>query len=252
MNDYENSNQYNNYTESDISDEVYTEKRNKKFSVGSQLLIVIQLAVCILILICAFVVKSVGGSFYATVGTWFYDNYNNSVFTDTQDNIFSFIDQTKTTENKDIIPNTNNNTDTDIISKIKSEIKKPLSKGTVTSAFGNRSDNSTSSNTKFHKGIDIGADKGSVISAMLDGTVAVAENDEKYGKYIVLTHSDNVKTLYAHCSELCVKTGGKISAGQKIALVGSTGDADGNHLHLEIIVDGENINPQDILGKEYI
>ena len=232
--------------------EFYNEKRNKKdkkISVGSQLLIIIQIVICTLLLIGAFVIKTIGGSLYAQVGTWFYDNYNNSVFTDTKDNILSFVDKTKTTENKDIISKSDNSTEnSDIINKIKTNMKKPLEKGTITSAFGNRQENS---NTKFHNGIDISAEKGSVISAMLDGTVIISEKDDSYGNYIVLEHSDNVKTLYAHCSELCVKQGEKVTSGQKIALVGLSGNSDGNHLHLEIIIDGENINPQEILGKEY-
>lgn len=243
MNDYEF------YDDDKNNDEYIQSKKDKKVKIGSQLLIIIQLIICTLLLISAFVIKTIGGSLYAQVGTWFYDNYNNSVFTDTKNNILSFADKTKTTENKDVIPQTDNSTEnSDVIEKIKADIKKPLANGTVTSAFGRREENS---NTEFHKGIDIGADKGSVISAMLDGTAIIAEKDDSYGNYIVLEHSDNVKTLYAHCSELCVKQGEKVTAGQKIALVGSSGDSDGNHLHLEVIIDGENINPQEILGKEY-
>lgn len=243
MNDYEF------YDDDKNNDEYIQSKKDKKVKIGSQLLIIIQLIICTLLLISAFVIKTIGGSLYAQVGTWFYDNYNNSVFTDTKNNILSFADKTKTTENKDVIPQNDNSTEnSDVIEKIKADIKKPLANGTVTSAFGRREENS---NTEFHKGIDIGADKGSVISAMLDGTAIIAEKDDSYGNYIVLEHSDNVKTLYAHCSELCVKQGEKVTAGQKIALVGSSGDSDGNHLHLEVIIDGENINPQEILGKEY-
>lgn len=243
MNDYEF------YDDDKNNDKYIPKNKDKKVKVGSQLLIIIQLIICTLLLISAFVIKTIGGSLYAQVGTWFYDNYNNSVFTDTKNNVFSFTDKTKTTENKDVIPQTDNSTEnSDVIDNIKSNMKKPLAKGTLTSSFGKRSE---SSDTKFHKGIDISADKGSVISAMLDGTVIIAEKDDSYGNYIVLEHSDNVKTLYAHCSELCVKQGEKVTAGQKIALVGSSGDSDGNHLHLEVIIDGENINPQEILGKEY-
>ena len=250
MNDYE---KYDEFFDTDNSNNEYnSRKKDKKTSAGSQLLVIIQLIICTLLLISAFVIKTIGGSIYAQVGTWFYDNYNNSVFTDTKDNILSFTDKTKTTENKDIIPQTDNSTEnSDVINQLKANMQNPLVKGTVTSAFGNRAVNSDSSNTEFHKGIDISAEKGSVISAMLDGMAIIADKNDSYGNYIVLEHSDNVKTLYAHCSELCIKQGEKVKTGQKIAFVGSSGDADGNHLHLEIMIDGENINPQEILGKEY-
>ncbi len=239
-------NEFNEYDEQqDITNQP---KQTKKHSFGSQTLIIIQLILCGLIIISAFMVKLIGGSVYAIVGTWFYDNYNNSVFTDTQDNIFSFIDGTKTSEKNEINLNNNSKTNTDIINKIKADIKKPLQSGSITSGFGNRSDGDTN---EFHKGIDIVSEKGAQICAILEGTVTVSKEDDSYGKYIVLTHSNGIQTLYAHCSELCVKEGEKINAGQKIALVGSTGDSSGNHLHLEIIINGENADPAEILGKEY-
>lgn len=248
LNEFDRYDETDNY-EQETNIEQTKKKHNKKFSVGSQMLVVIQLILCGLVLICAVAIKSIGGSLYATISTWFYDNYNNSVFTDTKDNILSFVDNTKTTEKNSAVPNTDNSSEnTDITEKIKSDMKLPLQSGTITSGFGNRDDESGS---EFHKGIDIAAEKDSEIYSMLDGTVTIAEEDSSYGNYIVITHSDNVKTLYAHCSELCVKQGDTVTAGQKIALVGSTGDADGVHLHLEIIIDNENTNPQDILGKEY-
>lgn len=246
MNEFERYDENENYEQESDNEPI---KQKKKISGSSQILIIIQLILCILVLVCAIVIKSIGGSLYATVATWFYDNYNNSIFTDTKDNILSFIDKTKTTEKDNNIPDTDNSSENiDTINKIKANIKKPLQSGTITSEFGNRDDESGS---EFHKGVDIATEKGAEISAMLDGTITIAEKNDSYGNYIVITHSDNVKTLYAHCSELCVKQGDTVTAGQKIALAGSTGDADGVHLHLEIIVDDENINPQDVLGKEY-
>ncbi|MDD6489040.1 MAG: hypothetical protein PUG48_04405 [Clostridia bacterium] len=122
MNDYEK------YGTSEFDDDYKNKnehrkpKKDKKITVSSQLLIIIQLIICTLLLISAFVIRTIGGSLYAQVGTWFYDNYNNSVFTDTKNNVLSFIDSTKTTENKDVIPQTENSTEnSDVKDKITQE-----------------------------------------------------------------------------------------------------------------------------------
>ena len=73
--------------------------QNKKTSfIRSQLLIIIQLAVSIIIIISAFVVKAIGGNIHSIVGTWFFENYSNSVFTDTANSTLQFSDSTSLTE----------------------------------------------------------------------------------------------------------------------------------------------------------
>jgi len=71
--------------------------KNQHF-IRSQLLIVIQLAICFIVIISAFVIKALGGDIHAAVGTWFFDNYTNSVFTNTADSPLSFTDNTSLTE----------------------------------------------------------------------------------------------------------------------------------------------------------
>lgn len=222
-------------------------KNPKKPDIKSQLLIIIQTSLCLVVIIAAVVLKSIGGQFYANAASWYFDTINNSVFTEGIAIFNPPADKSEIKETSNISPTTDNTADLD--GEIMQNAAMPLKKGTITSPYGERTLNGK---TQYHKGTDIGADKGSEIFAMLDGTVSIAEKDESYGNYIVLTHQKGIKTLYAHCDKLCVKKGEKVKKGQKIALVGSTGDSDGNHLHLEIIADGKNIDPTSVIGKEFL
>lgn len=114
--------------------------------------------------------------------------------------------------------------------------------GTVTSRFGARWGRS-------HKGIDIGAPKGTPIKAAAAGTVVTASYGYNggYGNYIVISHGNGVQTAYGHCNSLSVSVGQKVSQGQLIGTVGNTGNSTGNHLHLEIRVNGVAQNPQNYL-----
>jgi murein DD-endopeptidase MepM/ murein hydrolase activator NlpD len=120
-------------------------------------------------------------------------------------------------------------------------------KGTVTSLFGNRQVSVGSSN---HKGLDIAAETGSVISAARDGQVVYAQyNSGGYGYLVILQHSDGVSTYYAHCSSLLVSQGEYVTRGQSIALVGSTGISTGSHCHFEIRLDDESVDPLPLLPE---
>lgn len=111
----------------------------------------------------------------------------------------------------------------------------------VTSPFGWRCDPYTGA-WKFHSGVDLGYDYGTSIPALFDGVVVNSGNfDDGYGNQIFLYHPQlDCYTRYAHCSTLYVSAGEQVSAGQIIALVGSTGRSTGPHLHLEYIARDEN------------
>ena len=94
-----------------------------------------------------------------------------------------------------------------------------------------------------HTGIDISADAGSPIYATGDGVVESASWDGGYGNSVVLDHGFGFKSRYAHCKDFLVKPGQKVIRGQKIATVGMTGDAKGNHVHYEVLVKGQFDNP---------
>ena len=124
------------------------------------------------------------------------------------------------------------------------KFEEPLS-GRVTSEFGERETTSHFMSAD-HKGIDIAANKGTKIKSAIEGEVKVAEENSEYGKFVKIVNED-VMTVYAHCSALKVKVGDKVKIGQTIALVGSTGNSTGPHLHFEVRLEGRFINPRYIL-----
>ena len=113
--------------------------------------------------------------------------------------------------------------------------------GTITSQFGHRVDPITCE-VSSHTGTDIACAEGTPILAAADGVVTVANGLDSwggsYGYYILIDHGGGLETLYAHCSSICVTIGQQVQAGQVIGCVGHTGRVTGNHLHLEVRVDG--------------
>ena len=94
-----------------------------------------------------------------------------------------------------------------------------------------------------HTGTDIAAPYGTAIGAVYDGVVKEVGKNKTYGNYVIVDHGEGVETMYGHCSKLLVKKGAKVAGGTTIAKVGSTGLSTGNHLHLEVRVDGERVDP---------
>lgn len=116
---------------------------------------------------------------------------------------------------------------------------RPVS-GIITSRFGAGSSIRRSS----HTGLDIATSTGTPIVAAASGTVTFSGWKGSYGNMIVITHSNGIQTYYGHCQKLYVSAGAKVSQGQTIAAVGSTGNSTGPHLHLEVRVNGVAYNPQ--------
>ena len=114
--------------------------------------------------------------------------------------------------------------------------------GLVTSRFGWRS-HPVSGQDDFHTGVDIPAAQGTPIPAALPGVVEQTGYSESYGNFVVLRHSDNLRTTYNHCSEILAKEGEQLARGDRIALVGSTGISTGPHLHFEVEVKGLKADP---------
>lgn len=96
-----------------------------------------------------------------------------------------------------------------------------------------------------HRGLDIAAPKGTPIYAAASGTVISYRNQSSgYGRHIVIDHGNGVQTLYAHTSAVYVSVGQKVTKGQKVAAVGRTGWATGNHLHFGVMINGVYKNPE--------
>ena len=115
----------------------------------------------------------------------------------------------------------------------------PIS-GTITSRYGV----SSRIRKSTHTGLDIAASSGTPIKVMAEGTVSCASYQGSYGKLIKINHGNGVETWYGHTSKMYVKVGQKVNAGDVIASVGSTGNSTGPHLHLEIRLNGNHVNPQ--------
>jgi len=99
----------------------------------------------------------------------------------------------------------------------------------------------------FHEGLDFSAAAGTPIHAAADGIVSFAEQTPDYGKIVKINHGSGLETRYAHASLLVVKAGERVKKGQKIAEVGSTGRSTGPHLHYEIRLAGNALDPRKYL-----
>jgi len=122
---------------------------------------------------------------------------------------------------------------------------KPIS-GTITSRYGE----SSSLRKSTHTGLDIAATTGTPIKVVADGIVTNASYSGSYGNLVKISHGDGVETWYAHTSKMYVTVGQKVSAGDTIAAVGSTGNSTGAHLHFEIRINGNHVNPQKYLYNQ--
>ena len=111
----------------------------------------------------------------------------------------------------------------------------PVNKWFIVSGWFGYEPDPIGSGIRFHKAVDLAANRGTDIFAAAAGKVITAKYSSSYGNHVVILHSNGYSTLYAHASKLLVKEGDKVSQGQVIALVGTTGYSTGNHLHFEII-----------------
>jgi murein DD-endopeptidase MepM/ murein hydrolase activator NlpD len=122
-------------------------------------------------------------------------------------------------------------------------------RGPVNSDFGQRR-SPWAPNSEFHSGIDIGAAIGTPVRAPAPGTVVFAGQHPEYGVTLIIDHGNDTKSLYGHLSRINVALDQVVQRGDTVALTGNTGRSSGPHLHYEIQVKGQPVNPHSYIWEE--
>jgi murein DD-endopeptidase MepM/ murein hydrolase activator NlpD len=117
-------------------------------------------------------------------------------------------------------------------------------KGNLESGFGGRSNPFGGSSYEYHEGQDIDAEMGQPVSAAASGKVLIAGWQNGYGQVVYVDHGSGLTTRYGHLSHIDVQVGQTIARGEQIGLVGSTGRSTGPHLHYEVRINNEPVNPR--------
>ena len=120
----------------------------------------------------------------------------------------------------------------------------PVKYGKITSKFGNRN-HPVLKSVKFHRGVDIAVSVGTPVYSGIKGKVTFAGRKGNYGNLVEIEGNNGIKVRYAHLNSVDVVTGQKVSDGEKVAETGNTGMSTGPHLHYEIIIDENPVNPLD-------
>jgi murein DD-endopeptidase MepM/ murein hydrolase activator NlpD len=118
----------------------------------------------------------------------------------------------------------------------------PLQNAAMTSGYGSRI-HPVLGGRRGHRGIDLGAPTGTPIRATADGTISRADWFSSYGLYVSIEHGGQIETRYGHMSRLNVAAGQQVRKGDVIGYVGSTGRSTGPHLHYEVRIAGQAVNP---------
>lgn len=173
----------------------------------------------------------------------------------TEKEISLTVNEKKTTDIESFSINTLENAKKNIVQKL--NIKEAIANingikiaslpvtGRISSRYGSIS----SIRSSAHTGLDIQAKMGTPIKVVASGTVTHAAKTGSYGYLVKVNHGNGLETWYAHTSKMYVTSGQKVKAGEVIALVGSTGNSTGPHLHLEVRINGKHINPQQYIYR---
>ncbi|GAB4374206.1 MAG: hypothetical protein Kow0062_11960 [Acidobacteriota bacterium] len=122
-------------------------------------------------------------------------------------------------------------------------------RGLMGSGYGWRRDPFTGLR-QFHRGLDISAPEGTPVRAPADGIVVKTERNGGYGKVLYISHGDGIVTRYGHLSAYKVRPGARVRRGDVIALVGSSGRSTASHLHYEVLVRGQHVDPMKYISDE--
>jgi murein DD-endopeptidase MepM/ murein hydrolase activator NlpD len=121
-------------------------------------------------------------------------------------------------------------------------------RGPINSGFGGRT-SPWAATSEFHSGLDIGAPIGTPVKAPAPGTVVFAGVHPEYGQTLIIEHGNETKSVYGHLSRLNVAVNQTVHRGEIVALTGNTGRSSGPHLHYEIQVKGQSVNPTGYLWE---
>lgn len=125
----------------------------------------------------------------------------------------------------------------------------PVKDARITSRFGYRIHPITEKRG-FHTGLDMAAAEGTPVSAVYYGKITKTGEDDSWGKYVLVEHSEGFETFYCHLSEIYVQDGAVIRQGETLGLVGSTGMSTGPHLHFEVKINDIRVDPELLLYPE--
>ncbi|MBN2416615.1 M23 family metallopeptidase [bacterium] len=125
-------------------------------------------------------------------------------------------------------------------------LSSPVPGHEIVSGFGERK-NPYTGELMHHNAVDIGAPAGTPVLAPADGEVITTGEDKACGLFIIISHSDDLVTKYAHLDAIAVHVGENVTSGGNIGTVGATGLATGPHLHFEVKVKGKCVDPEDFL-----
>lgn len=130
--------------------------------------------------------------------------------------------------------------------------RKPVDSFKLTSQYGFRADPFAGRRAR-HKGVDMAGPIGTPIYATADGIVGRAQWVGGYGKYVELNHGGEIQTRYGHLSQILVEPNQRVTKGQIVGLMGSTGRSTGSHLHYEVRIAGNSVNPMPFISsRDYL
>ena len=119
-------------------------------------------------------------------------------------------------------------------------------RGAVNSEFGNRTSPWTT-DKEFHAGMDIRVERGTPVRAPAGGSISFAGWHAEYGHTVMIDHGNDIKSVYGHLSKITVTVDQRVDAGATLGLTGNSGRSSGPHLHYEILVKGQAVNPRSYL-----
>lgn len=138
------------------------------------------------------------------------------------------------------------------VGRISIPSRKPVDSFKLTSQYGFRADPFAGRRAR-HKGVDMAGPIGTPIYATADGIVGRAQWVGGYGKYVEVNHGGEIQTRYGHMSQILVEPNQRVTKGQIIGLMGSTGRSTGSHLHYEVRIAGNSVNPMPFISsRDYL